>query len=87
MVFYMDRFERMVGDEIIQTFLYSDVKGTLLSNHLYIILLPHLVYCVVRRDGFSPEGLNAVQKRMEEITHEKDVQKPQSFFIYVLLLN
>ncbi len=65
-VFYADHLETMVGDETVQKLFYTDIKRIIVSENLYIMTFPHLIHCIVRRDGFSSENFDIVQKSLKE---------------------
>lgn len=66
MIFYLDRLGTMVGEEIVQTLFYTDIKRIVQTDNLYIMEFSNKVYAVVRRDGFSEGCLEAVQKRLQD---------------------
>lgn len=63
-VFYLDSLGTMVGKETVQTLFYTDIKRIIQTGSLYIMEFSTKVYAIVRKDGFSEGGLEAVQNQL-----------------------
>lgn len=60
-VFYKDCLEIRAGNETVTRLSYADIRKTILTEHLFIIVFPHLTNCIVRRDGFSKNDFEIVK--------------------------
>lgn len=63
-IFYEDHLELKAEDEILTSLCYAIIKKTMVSNHLFIIVFPKMVNCVVRLDGFSEIDLKIIQTQI-----------------------
>lgn len=74
-LFYQDHLELRAGEETLTRLSYETIKKTDTSEHLFIIVFPKLVNCIVRRDGFSEADFRIVQAQIHSSLIDKEVTK------------
>ena len=99
--FYTDHFEMQVNGENTGSYLYAFVKRIIISENLYIIVLPNLVVLPIRHGAIPEEKWNIIQQCINSamvVTKEKlrakKADKPckrnrftsRIFFILIILL-
>lgn len=70
-IFYEDHLELKAEDEILTSLSYAIIKKTMVSDHLFIIVFPKMVNCVVRLDGFSKLDLKIIQEKIRSEIENK----------------
>lgn len=63
-LFYEDHLELKAEDTQLTALPYTMVKKMTVSKHLLILVFPHMVHCVARKDGFSGNALEAIQAQI-----------------------
>ena len=62
--FYEDHLELRAGAETLTRLSYALIKKISLSEHLFIIVFPKRVNCIVRLDGFSETDFKIIQAQI-----------------------
>lgn len=87
--FLMDHFEIRVNNVNAGSYLYASVRRILISENLYIIVLPHMVVLPIRHVAISEEKWSVIQRCIntamaagKEQTHRKntDITEDQNRF-------
>ncbi|MCD8357445.1 MAG: hypothetical protein LUE11_12895 [Clostridia bacterium] len=73
--FYKDHLELRAGDETLTRLSYTFIKKIYLSEHLFIIVFPKQVNCIVRLDGFSETDFQIIQTRIHREMGRTEVER------------
>ncbi len=66
-VFYRDHLEILINGTVVNLFRYCQVKKAAVTKNCYVLCFPNLVFCFVRRDGFTEEEFKTVQKLVDKL--------------------